>query len=180
LARQEDVRSQYDAIAWVALGATPNVEKLQDLLHLQLTGVELGLPAEETDEQHEKLRQAMMGAKLLLVLDGAPAAAPPHCTARSQSLAGYREDSACRPSLKLTTGLADLWEIEAEQALNFVDEAAGAKVLVSSRILAGWEHNRGCRAADEGRGGGHAAGRGRGRPCGRAGASCGPVGGAVV
>ena len=44
-------------------------DKGWDLLHLQLAGVELGLPPEEADERHEKLRQAMLGVKLLLVLD---------------------------------------------------------------------------------------------------------------
>jgi hypothetical protein len=33
--RREDVRQQFDAIAWLPLGQTPSVEKCQDLLHLQ-------------------------------------------------------------------------------------------------------------------------------------------------
>jgi hypothetical protein len=70
LVRRDDVRQQFDAIAWLPLGQTPSVVKCQDLLHLQLTGSELAAEL-GPDERREKLRQAMLGVKLLLVLDGA-------------------------------------------------------------------------------------------------------------
>ena len=102
LVRRDDVRNQFDAIAWVPLGQTPNIGKCQEQLHLQLTGSELA-PELDPEERHELLRNAMHGVKLLLVLD-------------------------------------DLWEAAHEGELQFVDEAAGGKVLISSRVrgLLGW------------------------------------------
>jgi hypothetical protein len=44
--------------------------KCQELLHLQLTGSELGLELTE-EQRREKLQQSMTSKKLLLVLDGA-------------------------------------------------------------------------------------------------------------
>ena len=96
LVRRDDVRNQFDAIAWVPLGQTPNIGKCQEQLHLQLTGSELA-PELDPEERHELLRNAMHGVKLLLVLD-------------------------------------DLWEAAHEGELHFVDEAAGGKVLISSRV----------------------------------------------
>jgi hypothetical protein len=77
---------------------TPNMDKCQELLHLQLTAAELpsGLGSEE---RREKLRHAMAGRPLCLFLD-------------------------------------DCWDGEHERALNFVDDAAGAKVVISSRVRA--------------------------------------------
>eukprot|EP01051_Picozoa_sp_SAG22_P004479 SAG22_NODE_242_length_14104_cov_13.581935_4_plen_781_part_00 len=97
LVRRDDVRSTFESIAWVPLGQSPNIEKCQKLLHLQLTGTELqsGLSAED---RQENLRLAMSGKKLLLVLDD--------CWSAADHL----------------------------KQLNFVDAAAGAKVLISSRI----------------------------------------------
>lgn len=55
-------------VLWVPVGAAPNINKCQDLLHHQLTGAEINsaLPAEE---RLDALRAAMAGKKLLLVLD---------------------------------------------------------------------------------------------------------------
>eukprot|EP01051_Picozoa_sp_SAG22_P020250 SAG22_NODE_4022_length_1418_cov_1.245641_1_plen_441_part_10 len=96
LVRREDVRQHYDAIAWVALGQSPNIGKCQDLLHLQLTGSELA-PELGREERHEMLQRAMSGVKLLLCLD-------------------------------------DCWDPEHERQLNFVDETAGGRALISSRV----------------------------------------------
>ena len=66
LARRDDVRRQFDVIAWLPLGQECQVSKCQELLHMQLTGEVLtdGLSEEERQE-----RLAMAGRKVLLVLD---------------------------------------------------------------------------------------------------------------
>ena len=69
LVRLDAVRLQYDQIAWLPLGQTPNCEKCQELLHLQLTGVDLSAELSE-DERSEKLRRAMQGVNLLLGENG--------------------------------------------------------------------------------------------------------------
>ena len=60
LARREDVRTQFELLAWVPLGQTPNMDKCQELLHLQLTAGELSKSA-GPEERREKLQQAMSG-----------------------------------------------------------------------------------------------------------------------
>ena len=52
LVRRDDVRAQFDAIAWVPLGQTPNIGKCQEQLHLELTGSELSLELDQ-EERHE-------------------------------------------------------------------------------------------------------------------------------
>eukprot|EP01052_Picozoa_sp_SAG31_P051243 SAG31_NODE_12078_length_970_cov_1.824340_2_plen_134_part_01 len=68
LARQDDVRKQFDVMAWVSLGQNPNIDKCQELLHLQLTSKEMNGEIGQ-EERQEKLRQAMTGRKVVLFLD---------------------------------------------------------------------------------------------------------------
>ena len=56
LARREDVRTRFELLAWVPLGQTPNMDKCQELLHLQLTGGELSKSA-GPEERREKLQE---------------------------------------------------------------------------------------------------------------------------
>eukprot|EP01051_Picozoa_sp_SAG22_P002544 SAG22_NODE_115_length_19315_cov_10.458368_5_plen_1113_part_00 len=68
LVRQPPVRGRFSHIGWCPLGQSPNIERLQEMLHLQLTGEELDSEA-STEQRQEKLTQAMAGKNLLLVLD---------------------------------------------------------------------------------------------------------------
>ena len=68
LVREDSTRKQFAQIVWVALGQEPNLEKLQELVHLELTGNKFDgelTPA----ERQVVLKQAMAGENLLLVLD---------------------------------------------------------------------------------------------------------------
>jgi hypothetical protein len=68
IVRQESVRRQFEVIAWVALGQEPNLEKLQSLVMMQLTGSDFdGDPTPEMKQ--EALKKAMHGKDALLVLD---------------------------------------------------------------------------------------------------------------
>ena len=62
-------RVQFECICWIPLGQNPNVEKLQELLHLQLTGGSALKAGLSEDERQEQLRQAMSSHRVLLVLD---------------------------------------------------------------------------------------------------------------
>ena len=68
LVRREDVRQQFDQIAWIPLGQQPNVLKCQELLYLQLTGAEM-VPGLTSEQRREKLQRAMIGVNVLVVLD---------------------------------------------------------------------------------------------------------------
>lgn len=94
--RHERTRKQFTQIVWIALGQQPNLEKLQELVYLQLTDQKFDAETTPT-EKHVLLKKAMAGMKLLLVLD-------------------------------------DLWEVEHEQQLNFIDDTTESKVLISSRV----------------------------------------------
>ena len=68
LIRQESTRKAFEQIVWVPLGQEPNMVKLQELVHLELTGNKFdGDP--DAAERLVLLKQAMSGKKLLLVLD---------------------------------------------------------------------------------------------------------------
>ena len=68
IVREESVRKQFSVIAWVALGQEPNIEKLQSLVMMQLTGNDFdGDPTPEMKQ--ETLKKAMHGKNALLVLD---------------------------------------------------------------------------------------------------------------
>ena len=96
LVRRDDVRERFEAIAWLPLGQNPNIPKCQELLHLQLTGLELA-PELGQDERQEMLRYAMSGVRLLLVLDDLWCAASQCCIAASPlvgvALAGFAAPS---------------------------------------------------------------------------------------
>lgn len=68
LVRQDAVRNLFSQVGWCPLGQSPNIPKSQEMLYLQLTGTELSSEI-EPEERHEKLRQAMAGKNVLLVLD---------------------------------------------------------------------------------------------------------------
>ena len=93
-----------------------------------------GLAATDPDERSEKLRQAMAGIKLLLVLDDlwcaalANAARTPRCFCRAVL------DSCSLPLATEAPLPAAGREEEHESQLSFLDEAAGGKVLISSRV----------------------------------------------
>eukprot|EP01045_Picozoa_sp_COSAG04_P015045 COSAG04_NODE_1165_length_7994_cov_50.104370_3_plen_574_part_00 len=68
LVREEGTRKKYDQILWIPLGQQPNLEKLQELMHLELTDSKFdGDPTPE--EKLMALKKAMAGKNLLLVLD---------------------------------------------------------------------------------------------------------------
>ena len=68
LVREESTRKQFKQIVWIVLGQEPNLEKLQELVHLELTGQKFeGEPTPE--EKLVLLKHAMNGRNLLLVLD---------------------------------------------------------------------------------------------------------------
>eukprot|EP01046_Picozoa_sp_COSAG06_P029309 COSAG06_NODE_2708_length_6408_cov_2.142970_1_plen_1860_part_00 len=68
LARHEDIRRHFELVVWVTLGQTPDLNRMQALIHLQVTGGELA--ADTTPEQaKEKITVAMRGRTVLLILD---------------------------------------------------------------------------------------------------------------
>jgi hypothetical protein len=70
LVHEVTVRRQFKKIVWITLGSEPNLESLQDLLHLQLTGRGFdGERSSTAEERPERLKQAMAGIDVLLVLD---------------------------------------------------------------------------------------------------------------
>ena len=63
-----DIRKNYDLVIWLTLSSAPNITKLQSLMHQQITGT--GLPDGVTSgEATEKLTEALLNTKTLLVLD---------------------------------------------------------------------------------------------------------------
>lgn len=68
LVRHAAVRKRFKNIAWVTLGQTPNMEKLQCLLYVQLTGINIQKDMSEA-EREQNLKQAFQGKNVLLVLD---------------------------------------------------------------------------------------------------------------
>eukprot|EP01048_Picozoa_sp_COSAG05_P011210 COSAG05_NODE_1042_length_6066_cov_2.922742_2_plen_1109_part_00 len=68
LARDEDVRRHFELVVWVTLGQTPDLARMQALIHLQATGEELS-PDATPEQAKELITVAMRGRQLLLVLD---------------------------------------------------------------------------------------------------------------
>eukprot|EP01052_Picozoa_sp_SAG31_P006593 SAG31_NODE_304_length_18019_cov_10.386440_8_plen_750_part_00 len=68
IVRNADVRRYFHAIIWLPLGQSPVIAKLQNLCHMQCTGMEMS-PELSNLEQKQALQQAMKGKRLLLVLD---------------------------------------------------------------------------------------------------------------
>ena len=68
LARDREVRRRFEQVVWATLGQEPNLRRLQDAAHWQLTGKAF----DEAKGREAQLRQAMAGKVLLLVVDGAP------------------------------------------------------------------------------------------------------------
>jgi hypothetical protein len=68
LVRDDDVRSYYDVIVWLALGQTPMMEKLQSAALQQLCGRQME-PGLSEEERHAALREAFQGKRVLLCLD---------------------------------------------------------------------------------------------------------------
>ena len=67
------MRANFDSIAWVTLGQTPDLDQLIDILHLQITGTKCAVT--DPEEKKETLRSAFGRLKVLLVLDDAWASA---------------------------------------------------------------------------------------------------------
>lgn len=68
LCRDLDIRASFDKVCWVTLGQQPDIVRLQELLHLQVTGKPP--PAGATTESlKQTLKQEMASTKLLLVID---------------------------------------------------------------------------------------------------------------
>lgn len=68
LVRHQEVRAAFSHIVWITFGQTPNIAKLQSLLYLQMTGVELSSEF-SPDEVLQALKGALSGKCVLLVLD---------------------------------------------------------------------------------------------------------------
>jgi hypothetical protein len=66
--RNDEVRTKFGMVAWIALGQTPRLDSCIALLHQQLTGSALpsGVSA---DQKHEFLQHAFLNRSVLLVLD---------------------------------------------------------------------------------------------------------------
>jgi hypothetical protein len=62
------VRRHFELIVWVTLGQTPDMARMQALIHLQVTGAEMA--ADSTPEQAKELiTVAMRGRTVLLIID---------------------------------------------------------------------------------------------------------------
>jgi hypothetical protein len=68
VARDVDIRRHFDGIVWVTLSQDPDISKLQQLFHLQLTGSEMP-PNKSSEEVKELLTQAARERRVLLILD---------------------------------------------------------------------------------------------------------------
>ena len=68
LVREDSTRKVFNQIVWIPFGQEPNLEKLQDLVHMELTGNKFEGDPDAT-ERLLLLKQAMAGKNLLLVLD---------------------------------------------------------------------------------------------------------------
>ena len=68
LVRHEAVRVAFEKLIWLPLGQLPNLEKLQQLAYMQLTGDDMSLEFSH-DQRCEALQAAMQGVNLLLILD---------------------------------------------------------------------------------------------------------------
>ena len=70
VARNVQVRATFERMAWISVGQTPDVMELQRILFAQLTGTSLeASPAATAALQLDKLREACVGKRWLLVLD---------------------------------------------------------------------------------------------------------------
>ena len=69
LVRQQQVRENYNQVVWATFGQTPNIQKVQSLVHLQLTGSDLSTEDMSEQEVLQSLQQAFAGKTVLLVLD---------------------------------------------------------------------------------------------------------------
>ena len=70
LVRQDEVRKMFEKIVWITLGQTPNMEKCQQMLFMQLMGFEMNRDMSD-DEVKQSLMQALQGKNVLMVLDDA-------------------------------------------------------------------------------------------------------------
>lgn len=68
LVQQNEVRAMFDQIVWVTLGQTPNLDKCQSIVFLQLTGQEMSRELTAA-EILQSLQQAFAKKTVLLVLD---------------------------------------------------------------------------------------------------------------
>jgi hypothetical protein len=69
LVRQPQVRENYNQVVWATFGQTPNIQKVQSLVYLQLTGSDNNATEMSDDEVLQSLKQAFAGKTVLLVLD---------------------------------------------------------------------------------------------------------------
>ena len=70
LVRQDEVRKMFEKIVWITLGQTPNMEKCQQMLFMQLMGFEMNRDMSD-DEVKQSLMHALQGKNVLMVLDDA-------------------------------------------------------------------------------------------------------------
>jgi hypothetical protein len=69
LVRQPQVRENYNQVVWATFGQTPNIQKVQSLVYLQLTGSDLSTKDMSDQEVLQSLQQAFTCKTVLLVLD---------------------------------------------------------------------------------------------------------------
>jgi hypothetical protein len=69
LVRQPTVRANYNQVVWATFGQTPNIQKVQSLVYLQLTGSDFATNEMSDDEVLQSLKQAFAEKTVLLVLD---------------------------------------------------------------------------------------------------------------
>ena len=70
LARDLEIRKHFELLIWCTLGQSPELLRMQSLVHLQATGEEL--PSDiSTEQAQQKIHNALHGRKCLLILDDA-------------------------------------------------------------------------------------------------------------
>lgn len=65
LVRQDEVRKMFEKIVWITLGQTPNMEKCQQMLFMQLMGFDMNRDM-SADEAKQSLMQALQGKNVLV------------------------------------------------------------------------------------------------------------------
>jgi hypothetical protein len=69
LVRQPQVRDNYNQVVWATFGQSPNIQKVQSFVYLQLTGSDISTKDMSDQEVLQSLQQAFVGKTVLLVLD---------------------------------------------------------------------------------------------------------------